>query len=78
MLKFVFVTLPVGIIASIAYVFLLPYFIIDNKCKPLVRPRLPTLMFWLNVIFAWTLVGWLILLVIALACHDHRRNYRAL
>jgi len=63
-LKFI-VALPFIIIIWALQVFFLPYAIVAKKRRDWPGAKLPTIMFILNVVFGWTVIGWLILLVMA-------------
>lgn len=63
-LRFI-VALPFLIITLALQVFFLPYAIVAKKREHYPRAKLPTIMFILNVVLGWTVIGWLILLVIA-------------
>jgi len=52
--------------------FFLPYAIVAKKREFYPGAKLPTIMFILNIAFGWTLVGWLILLVLALLLPEMR------
>lgn len=65
-LKFI-VSLPVIIIVLALQLFFLPYAIVARKRENWPRAKLPTIMFILNLAFGWTIVGWLVLLVLAQA-----------
>ena len=63
-LKFI-VAIPFAIILLALQVYFLPYAIVAKKREDWPGAKLPTIMFILNILFGWTLVGWLILLVMA-------------
>lgn len=63
-LKFI-VAIPFAIILLVLQVYFLPYAIVAKKRENWPGAKLPTIMFILNIVFGWTLVGWLILLVMA-------------
>jgi hypothetical protein len=59
--------LPFLVMMLVVQVYLLPYFAVVNKCQSCPSTKLPKLMFILNVVFGWTIIGWLILMAMALA-----------
>ena len=61
------VSLPFLIIALALQLFFLPYAIVAKKREYWPGAKLPTIMFILNLALGWTIVGWLILLVMAQA-----------
>ncbi|HDY7731603.1 TPA: superinfection immunity protein [Vibrio vulnificus] len=63
-LKFI-LSLPLLIIVLALQLFFLPYAIVARKRQYYVGAKLPTIMFILNLLFGWTIVGWLVLLVLA-------------
>lgn len=65
-LKFI-ISLPIVIILLGLQLFFLPYAIVAKKREHWPGAKLPTVMFILNLAFGWTIVGWLILLVMAQA-----------
>ena len=52
-----FVALPVLIIVFVLQLFFLPYAIVARKRMYYPGAKLPTIMFILNLLFGWTLVG---------------------
>lgn len=65
-LKFI-ISLPFLVIVLALQLFFLPYAIVAKKRRNWPGAKLPPLMFILNLVFGWTIVGWLILLVMAQA-----------
>jgi hypothetical protein len=65
-LKFV-IALPILIVVLALQLFLLPYAIVAKKRANWPGAKLPTIMLILNLALGWTIVGWLILLVLAQA-----------
>jgi len=63
----VIVSLPIVIILLVLQLFFLPYAIVAKKRENWPGAKLPTIMFILNLAFGWTIVGWLVLLVMAQA-----------
>jgi len=61
------VSLPFIIILLVLQLFFLPYAIVAKKREHWPGAKLPTIMFILNLAFGWTIIGWLILLVMAQA-----------
>jgi len=59
------VALPLLIIMLAFQLFFLPYAIVAKKRQYYPGAKLPTIMFVLNIAFGWTVIGWLILLVLA-------------
>lgn len=63
-LKFI-IAAPFLLILMALQMYFLPYAIVAKKREYYPGAKLPTIMFILNMAFGWTLVGWLILLVMA-------------
>ncbi|MGB1201867.1 superinfection immunity protein [Pseudoalteromonas marina] len=61
------ISLPLIVILLVLQLFFLPYAIVAKKREHWPGAKLPTIMFILNLAFGWTIVGWLILLVMAQA-----------
>jgi len=61
------ISLPFIVILLVLQLFFLPYAIVAKKREHWPGAKLPTIMFILNLAFGWTIVGWLILLVMAQA-----------
>jgi len=66
------ISIPVLLIMLVLQLFFLPYAIVAKKREFYPGAKLPTIMFILNIAFGWTLVGWLILLVLALLLPEMR------
>ena len=65
-LKIIF-SIPILILVLALQLFFLPFIIVSKKRENWPGAKTPTIMFILNLIFGWTIVGWLILLVMAQA-----------
>jgi len=61
------ISLPFVIIVLALQLFFLPYAIVAKKRENWPGTKLPIIMFILNLAIGWTIVGWLILLVMAQA-----------
>lgn len=61
------ISLPILLVVLVLQLFFLPYAIVAKKREHWPGAKLPTIMFILNLVFGWTIVGWLILLVMAQA-----------
>jgi hypothetical protein len=66
----IIVALPFKIIILALKAFFLPYSIVVHKRQYYPGPKSPTIMFLLILAFGWTVIGWVILLVIAQAMPD--------
>ncbi|AYO18295.1 hypothetical protein D0812_28600 [Vibrio owensii] len=58
--------IPLALAVLALQLYFAPYAMVSRALSWHPAPKLPTLMFWLNLFFGWTLVGWLVLLCLAL------------
>lgn len=64
-LKFI-VAVPFAIIVLVLQLFFVPYAIVSKKRQYYPGAKLPKIMFILVLVFGWTVIGWFVLLGIAL------------